>query len=164
MVNHKYQLKGFGEEADWMAFSSCLSRLVQVRSIDLIAEELNEEALALWKACASVAQNVAKLYGIRHLFCDPDSNERKRLGIKTRKEIASDLGYGRVLTHDQSAEVDAVEKKYFGIREQCWLDRLREHEFNKALLIIGADHIDSFCRLLTENRLAYELLTRDWIV
>ena len=87
-LNHGHQLQGYAL-GDWRAFDAYLSEFCVVNKIDLIGEELSEEALALWHATDSVARTVAVRLLIEHLFCDPESEERHRLGILTDKEAAA---------------------------------------------------------------------------
>ncbi len=75
-LNHGLQLEGYNSE--WDKFKSYLNDLCLVEKPDLIAEELNIEAINKYKASDSVARQVASSLGIDHLFCDPDSNQRKK--------------------------------------------------------------------------------------
>lgn len=129
---------------------------------DLIAEELNENAIKKWKAHDSVARKIARHLKVRHRFCDPDLEERKALDIKCRKEIAQELGYRRSLTREQSSEVDKVEKAHWEKREKFWLDRLTEQDSDKSIFLVGADHVDRFTALLTAHGIQSKVVERDW--
>lgn len=131
-------------------------------SPDLIAEELNEDALRKWKALGSLARETAKHLGIRHLFCDPNLEERKALGIKCFKEIAQELGYGPVLTSAQSSEVEKIEKKHWEKRERFWLGKLIKEQFDKCIFLVGAGHIDRFSTLLTAHGFRSAIIEKDW--
>jgi len=130
---------------------------------DIIAEELNEEAIKKWKALDSVARNTATSLGIRHLFCDPDSQERKVLGIKCYKEIAQQLGYGHVLTREQSSFVEEIEKTYWERRERFWLDKLINVQFAKCVFLVGANHVGRFNALLTTHGFQSSIVVKDWL-
>jgi hypothetical protein len=149
-LNHGFQLEGYNN-SEWDKFKSYLYDQCLKEKPNIIAEELNIEAIHLWKASDSVARRVASSLDIDHLFCDPDSDQRKILGIKDRNEIARDLGYGRVLTNQQSNEVDIIERSYWERREKYWLDRLLEESFQKCFFLMGSVHMDSFCSLLRRN-------------
>jgi len=145
-----------------MKFKLYLKDLSLKENPDLIAEELNEDSIKKWKALGSLARELAGHLGIRHLFCDPDLEERKALGIKCFKEIAQELGYGRVLTREQAAEVEKIEKIHWEKRERFWLDKLIEKQFNKCIFLVGADHVDRFNTLLTAHGFRSAIVDRDW--
>src|SRR6266850_5284786 len=90
-LNHGYQFRGC-QEARWDAFEAYLLSYARTEGVDLIAEELSEEALRKWKATGSVARHVAGCLGIRHQFCDPDSSQREAIGIQSFGAIAAALG------------------------------------------------------------------------
>ena len=92
---------------------------------DCIAEEFNEEAVKRSKASQSFAQNAATKLGINHIFCDPDTEMRKKLGI-----------YG--------APKDIASKK----REKYWLNSLSMSNCEETVFIVGACHLKSFDSLL----------------
>jgi len=159
-LNHSFQLEGFNSE--WELFKNYLSDRCLEENPDLIAEELNIEAIELWKANDSVARRIANSLGIGHLFCDPDSSEREKIGIKSIKEIASDLGYGHALTSQESEKVEIMDKKQWDKREKYWLSRLLEKDFQKCIFIVGSDHVDSFYSKLKENKIETQILTNNW--
>lgn len=139
-------------------------------NIDLIAEEFSEEALNKRRykgARDTIARMVSKELNIGYLPCDPDSDERKKLGIKNGKEIAKELGYKQserffVLSPEQAHEVDEREKSYWPKREGFWLSKLTGCSFEKCLFILGAKHIDSFSDLLKIKSYQPKTLERDW--
>ena len=143
-------------------FEPYLKNLFLTEKPDLIAEELSEDALLKWKARDSVACRLANYLNVCHLFCDPNKEERNALGIKCRKEIAQELGYGVALTREQSAEVDKIEKANWETREKFWLNKLNEHQPNKCIFLVGADHVDRFAVLLTENDIQSVTVEKDW--
>ncbi|OGP54582.1 MAG: hypothetical protein A2Y65_06300 [Deltaproteobacteria bacterium RBG_13_52_11] len=145
-----------------MKFKSYLENLFLKENPDLIAEELNEDAIKKWNALGSLARETARHLGIRHLFCDPDLEERKALGIKCFKEIAQELGYGSVLTSEQSSEVKKIEKTHWEKRERFWLGKLIEKQFDKCIFLVGADHVDHFNTLLTAHGFRSAIVERDW--
>lgn len=159
-LNHGNQLVGF--DSEWKKFKCCLTNLCLRENPDLIAEELNIEAIQLWKADDSVARRVAENLNIDHIFCDPDSVQRKTLGIKSRKEIAQELGYGCTLTSQQSFEVDNIEKSFWETRERYMLERLLEHKFAKCIFLIGANHVDRFSALIMDNGIQCIIIEKNW--
>lgn len=142
-LNHAHQLEGY-KQGEFDTFRRYLTSFCVNGKIDLIAEELNQETIALWKAKGSVAKTVAKSLSIEHLFCDPELQDRRRLGIFSSLEISLNLGYRRALTHKQSAIFDAELRKGWPIREKCWLDQLGRVLFQRCAFILGAEHVDTF--------------------
>ena len=76
-------------------------------------------------------QKFSKAKGIQHRFCDPDSSERKALGIEVdpRKETESD----------------------WRKREQVWLSRIADCKRKGVLFVCGDNHYDAFAQLLESN-------------
>jgi len=122
-VDHRIQWlpKHIGPEwvKELQNFSDHLSKACTDHKITLIAEEFSEEALSNSDAIDSVARGVSFELGIKHLFCDPNSQERENSGIKTNYQ-----------------------------REQFWLDWLTASGHDAILFICGDDHLESFSKKL----------------
>lgn len=159
-LNHCHQLVGYTNASG--KFKSYLKDLCLKERPDILAEELNEDAIKQCKALDSVARKIAKHIGVRHLFCDPGLEERKALGIKNFKEIAQDLGFGTVLTSEQSSIVEEIEKTHWEKRERFWLSKLIEEQFFKCIFLVGANHVGRFHTLLTENGFGSVIVVQDW--
>jgi hypothetical protein len=76
-------------------------------------------------------QKFSKAKGIEHRFCDPDSSERKALGIEV----------------DPRKETEADWRK----REQVWLSRIADCKDRRVLFVCGDNHYDAFAELLESN-------------
>lgn len=165
-LDHGLQIEGSASE--WKKFKAYLTDLCLREHPDLIAEELNEEAIKKSKGNDSVARKIIEVLKkkhslkIDHLFCDPDSAQRKILGIKCFKKIAQELGYGQGLTHEQELEVDKIWKSYWDKRERFWLNKLMEQKFKKCIFLVGANHVDRFGSLLIDNGIQPLILEKDW--
>jgi hypothetical protein len=97
------------------------------KSIDLyrpvaVAEEYSKEAL---NNNISSTARIANQNKITHLFCDPETPDRKKMGYKQTSEIVQKIfeqdktGKSQM---DMDAEAKAIEKKhYFPLRESYWL-------------------------------------------
>jgi hypothetical protein len=95
----------------------------------MLAEEFSEEALSRSNAMACTVRDAARRLQVSHLLCDPDSQERGRLGVTT-----DDL------------------------REQVWLNRLLAAGAERVLFVCGDDHLDTFpARLRDAGHCAEEL-------
>lgn len=101
----------------------------------LIAEEFNEEAIHRNNASSSTAQNVAQELGIEHRFCDPDSAERTKHGIKDKMDPR---------------------------REQLWLECIRRDHVSPIIFICGISHLERFRNLLQQNGFDVTVYSQDW--
>src|SRR5216683_5104087 len=141
-LNHRYQLRGYAG-ADWSAFERYLLSYSANKGVDLLAEELSDEAVRKWKAEDSVARHVARCLGVRHLFCDPESGQREALGIRSFGDILAELGPRPTVDL-----VEATEREDWRVREQHWLNTLRNVSFTTCVFILGSQHVESFETLL----------------
>ena len=161
-LKHGYQLRGV-DFKDWSAFERYLLSYTTSEGIDLIAEELSNEAIRKWKATDSVARHVAYRLGVRHLFCDPESGQRKALGICSLDETATEiepLGPFSLAKHIELAE--AKEKEAWLIRERFWLERLREVPFSACVFILGSQHVERFAWLLRSEEFKTVVVEKNW--
>ncbi len=85
--------------------------------IAFIAEELNEAVLQEKKATARTAFDISTKLNIEHRFCDPNRSERESIGIPSEKQIHLKVFLGI------KEEIRKEREKYFGLREQFWLER-----------------------------------------
>jgi hypothetical protein len=155
-LNHGYQLRGC-READWSAFEQYLLSYSVLEGIDLIAEELSDEAVRKWKAEDSVARCVASRLGIRHLFCDPESSEREALGIRSLSEIVDSFGPRPTVD-----EVEAQEREEWRIREQYWWRKLRDVSFTTGTFLLGSQHAGRFKALLLSEGCDAAIVEKNW--
>jgi hypothetical protein len=128
------------------AFKAHVAEMIDKLGIEVLAEEFSEEskrkpqeretalndqserarfetALALCNY-ETVLEQFSKAKGIEHRFCDPDSKERKALGI---------------------------EESDWGKREQVWLSRIADCKRRRVLFVCGDNHYDAFAQLLENN-------------
>ena len=95
-----------------------------------VAPELEETAPPPlnWE---TVLEQLSKFKGIEHRFCDPDSSERKSLGIEV----------------DPQKQTEADWRK----REQVWLSRIADCKRKRVLFVCGDNHYDAFAQLLESD-------------
>jgi len=138
------------------------------RSLDasMIAEEACEEWVRRHgQGASSVARDVARRLGIKHLFCDPDSQERRAMGLKVGLELTE---YARKVAADTGRHFDEVyleeRGKGFAPRESIWIERLGNYEPNNRSLIFicGADHVETLKSALDARDIMAEVYCRDW--
>ena len=103
----------------------------------MIAEENSEYAVAQLEGGSSVAKKVADELRVRHIFCDPDRDERQAAIIQTNPE-----------------------------RETVWMQRVRSSykKDGSIIFICGADHSLSFGALLDRNGLHAQIYCQDWMI
>jgi hypothetical protein len=102
----------------------------------VIAEEFSEDVLGLKNASSTVVP-IAQEFGLTHRFCDPGRSERMALGLPP---------FG-------TEECDPPDRHRFDeIRESYWLTQLSDVIRKEILFICGAEHVHSFCALLSSKR------------
>jgi hypothetical protein len=135
-VDHRIQWdqspgKEWQEELE--KFIAHIQRQCEENDLELVAEEFSKCALRENKAVDSTAQLAAKWMDLPHLFCDPDHDERRILGIQNKED-----------------------------REKEWLRRLLSYEKQRILFICGDDHVDSFKARLVKLGHQAKVLSRNW--
>jgi hypothetical protein len=138
-TNHYYQYPGNKGEKE---FRVLVKTTCQEQGIKVIAEEMSLEALSKNGAQISIGKQVADSLSIPHLYCDPSSEEQKKLGIKQP---------GR--TGDPEADA---------IRERYWLAHILPLETWPVLFICGATHTESFRDLLQANDIVVHVVCESW--
>lgn len=162
-VNHGVQFENKTSDRDIInVFEDYLRNACAKYKIDCIAEEMSIESLRKWEATRYVCKSIADELSIKHTFCDPDSNERKKKGIKLEKELREDLGYGQILSDSQVERLDEALKTQWPLREQFWLEKILEAKAERTLFVVGSSHIDSFSELLRQKCIGFVILERKW--
>jgi hypothetical protein len=64
-------------------FKAHVLEVIEKLGITVLAEEFGDEAKTTWRVSESILEQFAKAKGIQHRFCDPDSVEKRALGIKS---------------------------------------------------------------------------------
>jgi hypothetical protein len=100
-----------------------------------IAEELSRECVEERQGGASVAKQVADRLGLRHLYCDPESNERSAHGVSNSDE-----------------------------REEFWISRIQPLIPNSTsvIFVCRANHSLSFKAKLNNRGLHAAIYCKDW--
>jgi hypothetical protein len=128
------------------AFKAHVAEMIDKLDIEILAEEFSQEAKrqpdereaeAFREKHAAelgteleplswdtVLEEFSKAKGLEHRFCDPDSEERKALGI---------------------------EESDWDKREQAWMSRIADCKCRRVLFVCGDNHYDAFAQLLESN-------------
>jgi hypothetical protein len=134
-------------------------------NLSLIAEELNEEAIAKQEtfrkqSLASVAQKAASILNLEHRFCDPNTSQRADLKMPTTSEIRESLGL-RVGQDEDLVEKEEM-RRCWPLKENFWLDRIRDKSEEGVLFICGVSHVERFLSLVETNGHTAVVLHKDW--
>jgi hypothetical protein len=152
---HHYQESGKPGADELKAFAEMCCRKFGIRAI---GEEMSQEALTEKGVSSSVGADLARTLEIPHRLCDPDRNERTRIGIFQETYIRA-LGCQQDWSKDKiDTEFQASERK----REQYWISQLIALDLWPVLFICGACHVDTFGGLLEAHGIAVEVACRDW--
>jgi hypothetical protein len=164
-VNHRAQVRERGNEDTYVQreLARHLRTAVKDFQLSFIAEEYYEELLD--RRCVdSISREIALEFGIAHKFCNPNVEELHEIGCLNINSICLKLMESD--EEDQSERQIRIKAgailtgRYSPIRERFWLDRLREFCGRDGLFICGDAHIDSFCRLLDVNQIAWNVIAR----
>ena len=137
-TNHTFQLgeRPFGDTSNGnlSEFGEMLRTAIATHAIRAVAEEMSRQALGKFYVTGdSVPCLIATELGLPHRYCDPETTTRAEKGIKSKED-----------------------------RERYWLGQLTEFDVFPVLFVFGADHAESFSRLLTESGFDVYLLAKDW--
>lgn len=160
-TNHRHQIVGCPEGKS-KKFAQFIRRVINERKIQALAEELNEEAFPKWLGYDSIARVVASELGIEHIYCDPTTSERVRLGIPTTDQITSNLGYGKFLNASETKKLEDEAQMFWPQREFYWFSRIRSLGCNKTLFVLGSSHIQSFRKLLLAQNIRPIIIHENW--
>lgn len=161
-VNHEVQYIKKG--IDNTKFKLFLKTKIEETKADLIAEEMSGYALKKFGMTNSVPRAVAEELGIKHLYCDPDKNQRKELGILEEKDIIAKISGGKVLHPKDQERFIKIRNIMWNKREVFWYQKLMKFRFKKCIFVFGSDHVDNFLNLLDRHNLKPHLLIRKFSV
>ncbi|MGA2754209.1 MAG: hypothetical protein ABSE53_10595 [Terracidiphilus sp.] len=171
-VNHDAQRHPPGAmlSPDQAKLEGCLIKAIEQYHPALIAVEENEETLVdrrngVFIVYESIPRNVARERGIEHLFCEPCSNEKKRIGYMSKSQICLELCASGLLSNCppglEGVAAHAVEiAVFFPAREEHWIQKLRRYLQSEVILVLGEAHIESFCCRLKAHNVPSKVLLR----
>jgi len=137
------------------AFKAHVAEMIDKLDIEILAEEFSDEAKRKsqarkflkdfgenveqfnWQTAfeqlnwETVLEQFGKAKGIKHRFCDPESKEKKALGIEV----------------DPTKETESDWRK----REKVWLSRIADCKGRRVLFVCGEKHFKAFAQLLENN-------------
>ena len=146
---------GNAKDADIARLDQALVEALKEYGCRCIAEEMSEEAIPMWGGKSTVGRLKAQAEGLPHLFCDPDTSERRDLGIRAGYEIEGDASISTA-----PVDVPSEVKRNYEKRERIWIDRLSKAGERSVLFICGDDHVDSFAKRARELGIEVIVLNR----
>lgn len=146
-VDHRVQWdRNFEETSE---FTALLIEKVEEYGIQIIIEEFSKEALFPNNVETTTTQDVAKDLEKLHMFCDQETNERKKIGCshkQLRERFGTKSAYEGTIEYKKRKE---FEKRHcWPSRERYWFKGIRECAGLKILFICGCSHLESFNKLL----------------
>jgi hypothetical protein len=143
-----------------LSLTPFLERLLQEFKVCGIAEEMNEEALYENGWGATIPMRVARALKIPHRFCDPNREERVKLGIRQENDIRIQDWLSQSNLSD--SEIQSMVMESHARRERHWLEQLNDFNVWPVLFVCGADHVPSFHQLLQQQGIATHIAAEDW--
>lgn len=147
-------------------FYDYILKHVRAKEIRHLAEEMNDEFLQReYGAQESVCRKISNDLGISHSMCELNTDERRQLGIKSREEFMREellRGDGTKSSEQVDKEFGAYQKKQFNIRENAWFDNLQPHLSKNVLFVCGADHVNTFPRVLKSKGFKSRVICKSW--
>ncbi|MBE0434041.1 hypothetical protein IBX73_11340 [candidate division WOR-3 bacterium] len=132
--------------------------MAESKQIAALAEENSLEALAEAGAAESTVEAVARECGLPHRYCDPENDERSRLGIQQENAIRASAFFQGI----GEREIQEQIHESMRARERVWLERLLEWNQWPVLFVCGAIHLSPFMELLKEMNVEAVLVAEDW--
>lgn len=154
-TSHKFQIHDCSAEKP---FERMIKELCVRHQIKALGEEMSLEALQKKSVERSICEVVATSLGLPHKYCDPDTEERKKIGVTTVQDSVHD----DFMKNPNDKNVQNKTPIEIKIREEFWLNKLLELDFWPILFVCGACHVESFSRLLTEKNKIVDVLHEDW--
>ena len=149
------------------AFANFLAYTVSNTKSNAVAEEFSEESLQKsGDGSISVAKTIAEESGVAHIFCDPDTAERKYLESDIELDLVSppdeELYQYRKLIGENYNRIDALRVFY---RELFWLKKLSSFfHFKNIVFVCGADHIETFSKILKSRGVYCSIVVNDFCI
>jgi hypothetical protein len=168
---HRVQSKPTGsEDSDGQkALRACLSDAIGQIVPAVVAEEFSNYALKKVSAHdrvkhESITKAVADSLKVTHRFCDPEPEDRKKMGYVE----GSELFFSLVNANEEGASDEEIESrafaievaKYWPLREKFWMDQLADFLDKDVIFVCGDAHVEGFGDLLKPNRIDSKVVAR----
>ncbi|PMN65654.1 hypothetical protein [Enterovibrio norvegicus] len=135
-------------------FSDFLEQVVDCKNIGAIAEEINDEK--------SVIEQVVKKLNLEYRNIEPNVNERVSLGIpRNLSHIDHEIimKHDNYTSHEAQSELKLKQQEMYSKREDEWERRISKLTSDSVLVICGANHVNSFYKLLENFGYTVEIIS-----
>jgi hypothetical protein len=170
-VNHNAQRHPPGAtlDTDQAELQRCLEEAIDKYRPRLIAVEESDDTLFDRRSgitYESIPRSVAQRHRIDPMFCEPSDDEKKRIGYNDKSQIQLELFTSGLLRDCPSglegAAAHAVEVAViFPIREEHWVQKLKEHLHSEVVFVLGEDHIEGFSGRLQARGVQSKVIFRN---
>lgn len=154
-------------------FTGYLAGKARALDIGLMAEEFSEEALfRVYCATTATVKKVTEELGIEHRFCDPEENDRIRLGIPYFADIKDSVKKTHhtaltfVLNDALRIKIDKetadISKTFWELREEFWFSRILDCLDRNIIFVCGHEHAERFSDLMTRKGAGSIVLEKFW--
>ena len=151
-TNAQSSQSGHAETDTQRSYVDMLAKIVREVGAEWVAEEYSKEAEEESERL-SLTPGVAAETGVEHRFCDPTMKERRQIGYVGQQEL-----HQYIAMHDPDWNISNDEArrkswaldigKYFGRRENFWLDRIADLKERTVVFVCGEAHVDTFGKRL----------------
>jgi len=153
-TSHRYQIPGGAESQFRVAIEKACLHL----KIRAIGEEFCAQELTNRNVDASISQRIAERFSIQHRYCDLNSAERERLGVRHENIIRTE---GWLLSWEPE-RIEREVRASHSIRERHWLSQILDMNCWPTLFVCGADHVLPFRKRLEANGITVQVIESDW--
>ncbi|MDD2801905.1 MAG: hypothetical protein PHE96_10635 [Methylococcales bacterium] len=125
-------------------FRAYIDGLILEFVIKAIAEEIDAK---------SIPSQLANKHNLRYVNIEPSPQERATLGIPSLNQIEYSIFLEFDDSHSEDAQIECEKRKQeaYRTREKEWLNRLSLIKDDPILVVCGADHVESFSKLLVQS-------------
>ena len=153
-TSHSYQVPGGGGSP----FRATIEKACVSLKVCAIAEEFCVQELRNRNVDASICEQIATRFNIRHRYCDLNPEEREKLGVRHESLIRVE-GWQLDWTRER---IEREVRASHAIRERHWLNQIVDMNCWPTLFVCGDDHVSPFGKLLHQNGITVETVERDW--
>ena len=149
-------------------FKQYLKTVCQNCNVRAIGEEMSQESLEFFNRKISIPKVFTEENGtIIHKYCDPESDEKRKLGIRESGFYSQGKKFPVILQPQEvknlsQEEADLLEWKEDLKREPVWLCKILELNKWPLLFICGSKHVESYRKLLDAASFSVKIVNKNW--
>jgi hypothetical protein len=170
-VEHRLQSISVGgeETPEQIKYRSCLERAIEQYDPTVVAEEYCEDGLKMWAYLRGTpheyfTKRITDSKGVKHLPCDTGTEVKCVLGFQGtagwRQQI-SWLDNHESYKNDEFLPEALDVIKDFALRENYWLEQLRDVLHEDVIFVCGDYHVDTFGQRLHNKGIKTQIVARE---